>query len=120
MSRLRRWLNDNPAWPTVACVVMPMLLWAVLSRQYAQSFGSEVTAWLVAAERAPSKPRPHLNLALSLMERQRYDEAWIVLDYTGTIVNGAHLMPWERQEAEETLLSHRMVLSRIGHNRGRP
>ena len=99
--------------PTV-CVLILFSLYTVGTVRLASVWQSELTLWLQAVEQAPQKPRPHLQLALALMERQRFFEAQIVLDDTATILKtNATILPWDRRETEAALLQNRSLLRRI-------
>ena len=91
-----------------------MSVYAGLTARYGAVWENEVTLGLYASERAPLKPRPHLNLAVALMERQRFVEAEHVLDYTSAMLRDAnHLTPLDANEAAHALMTNRLALSRL-------
>ena len=99
--------------PTV-CVLSLLSAYTVGTVRYADVWTSELSLWMHAVDLAPLKPRPHLQLALALMEAHRFSEAQIVLDDTAAILGTNQRIPaWDRTEAEQAVLQHRVLLSRL-------
>lgn len=98
-----------------ASIVLAMLTsYAVLSVQQAAVWSNELTLWTAAVLQAPDKPRPHLQLAVALMERRRLLEAQTVLDDTQWILDHrTDLLPWDRTDAVLALTQNRLLLSRM-------
>lgn len=96
-----------------AGVLVLFLLYTSASVRQAAVWTNELTLWLHAVERAPDKPRPHINLALALMERQRFAEAAAVLDDTDRILKTCTLPPWDRIETARALQQNRLLLARL-------
>lgn len=88
-------------------------VYALASAHYATVWQDELTVWTHAVQRAPNKPRPHLQLALALMERHRFIEAQLVLDDTDRILRDASPMPhWDRRDAVLAVQQNRLLLAR--------
>lgn len=95
--------------------VLGIWLYAGLTVRYGLVWQDEVTLGLYASARAPIKPRPHLNLAVALMERQRFEEAGGVLDYTASILDdpSVTLSTRDASDAAHALQTNRLALSRL-------
>lgn len=90
------------------------VLYAARSMQYAAVWRDELTLWTAAVQHAPDKPRPHLALAVALMERGRFVEAQRVLDETDAILRTRRdLAWWDRQDATLVLQQNRLLLARM-------
>ncbi len=96
-------------------IVLGLLtVYAVCSIRYAAVWRDELSLWTAAVQQAPEKPRPHLQLALALMERRRFVEAQIVLDDTDRILKEHQELPeWDRSDATHALRANRALLSRM-------
>lgn len=106
----RRGVN---AWMPGVLSLCVLSVYALASAHYARVWQDELTVWTYAVQRAPNKPRPHLQLALALMERHRFIEAQFVLDDTDRILRDASPMPrWDRRDAVSALQQNRLLLAR--------
>lgn len=91
-----------------------LAVYAMLSVQQAAVWGDELSLWTAAVQQAPDKPRPHLQLALALLERRRFIDAQTVLDDTQWLLDQRRTIPpWDREEATVALMQNRLLLSRM-------
>jgi hypothetical protein len=75
---------------------------------------NELTLWTWAANHAPRKPRPQVNLALALMERRQFVEAWSLLDRVDQQIADDTMIPaWDRREAVDAVRQNRLVMARV-------
>lgn len=108
--------RDIEHWGWLAIVLAVLVLYAACSVNQAVVWRDELSLWSAAVQRAPDKPRPHLQLALALMERRRYLEAQTVLDDTDWILHHRTDLPvWDRAEATAALHQNRLVLARLAN-----
>lgn len=104
----------RPAWFIHTVMLAVLAAYTACSVSQAAVWHDELSLWVWAVERAPNKPRPHLQLALALMERHRLVEAQAVLDDTAWILDHRRDVPaWDRAEAETALLQNRLLLARM-------
>lgn len=95
-----------------------LLGYALAACAYAPVWHDELTLWLHVAPLAPQKPRPWINLALALMERQRLAEAQAALDHVAVLVTAPRLSADDRAEAVHALTTNRLVLARLANAGG--
>lgn len=101
-------------WLPAALAGGLLVFYAACSLRYAAVWTDELSVWTVAVQQAPDKPRPHLQLALALMERRRFVEAQMLLDDTDRILREPHPMPsWDRDDATLALHQNRLLLARM-------
>jgi len=75
---------------------------------------NELTLWTRAANHAPRKPRPQINLAVALMEQRRFDEAWALLAIVeAQLADDAQMPAWDRREAVDAIQANRLVIARL-------
>lgn len=89
------------------------LIWTVLSVRYALVWQNEETLWRWAVGHAPDKPRPHLQLAVALLERHQWLAAQAVLDDTPRTLAQPTVPAWDRAEGTQAMGQLRVLLSRM-------
>lgn len=99
MRYLRHLLGDLPVGLAVVLVVVA---WAMASatRQYAAVWQTEATLWAYAVTRAPEKPRPLNNYAVTLAAAGHLTEARVWFERAHRAGQAAHLPPWDHIEGE--------------------
>lgn len=104
-------LKDRPEWLMIAIIVAIMSVWASCSYRYAKSWENELTLWQHAVEIAPSKPRPHINLALALMERHQLTRASAIMDETDVLIQESGARPlYDQRDAVAAQARNRTLL----------
>jgi len=93
------------------CVLF--VVYALATANYADVWENELTLWTWAAQHAPIKPRPHMQLAVALMERKAFISAKYELNYVELLVDTVPLSDHDRQDAARALVQNRAAVDRL-------
>lgn len=83
----------------ILSMVTFVALQAWQTRQYVPVFRSDLTLWFYAAQHAPRKPRPWVNLGLALLREGRYDDAKRALRRAQVLALLPTTPAWDREDA---------------------
>lgn len=97
----------------VVLLIALTLAYTGQSLRYGQVWRSELTLWTWAADHAPRKPRPLINLAAALMSHQQYDRADAVLEYAGELLHDDTLPLVDTQDALKAISANRQQLALV-------
>ena len=86
-------------------------LHVVQARVYSHAWSSNLALWQRAAQVAPMKSRPHLNLSRYLIEERRLDEAWAEGQVADRLLDLPHVSEHERVTRRKALYHNMMMLS---------
>ena len=82
------------------CVLSGLaLLLALQTRAYASVWQSDLTLWAHAAQQAPRKPRPWVNLGSFLVQAGRLEAARAAWTHAQTAAQSRHVPAWDRRTA---------------------
>lgn len=87
--------------------------YTLLSLSYAPIWTNELTLWTWAVDRAPMRPRPHVNLALAFMERRRFTEARSELDTAQALAEQIAMPEHNRRSTLTAVSQNRAALARL-------
>ena len=100
-------------WLVTGCLLCVSIVYGSLQNEYGRMFQNEWTLWSHVTKRAPLKPRGWLNLSFALMERRRFDDAWLSVDRAALLLEQSHMRTWDKTDGDAALLRQRLVLSRV-------
>lgn len=89
------------------------VIYAGLSSLYAKVWRNELTLWIWAVRHAPLKPRPHINLAIALIERGQYQDAWEQFLMVDAILATQDLPWYDREDASKAVIHDKSLLAQV-------
>ena len=100
-------------WEPIVLVACVIVLLAMHTHTYAQTWRSDLALWGNAVQMTPQKPRPWINYGGALAHHGFYGDARAAWAQAARVANYHWILPWDRAAAKAIAADNLAALDRF-------